>query len=112
VPRIALTATADMRTREESSSACTCRTPSVPLELRPAEHLLPHRAQGAAAQAVAGFLAERRGDAGIVYCLSRKKVEEVAAFLCDQGFPALPYHAGLPNELRAATSAASSTRKA
>ncbi len=47
-----------------------------------------------------GFLAERRGDAGIVYCLSRKKVEEVAAFLSEQGFPALPYHAGLPNELR------------
>jgi ATP-dependent DNA helicase RecQ len=112
VPRIALTATADMRTREEMSSACTCRTPSVPVELRPAEHLLPHRAQGAAAQAAAGFLAERRGDAGIVYCLSRKKVEETAEFLSDQGFPALPYHAGLPNELRAATSAASSTRKA
>jgi superfamily II DNA helicase RecQ len=47
------------------------------------------------------FLAERRSDAGIVYCLSRKKVEEVATFLCEQGFPALPYHAGLPNDLRA-----------
>jgi ATP-dependent DNA helicase RecQ len=47
------------------------------------------------------FLAARKGDAGIVYCLSRKKVEEVAAFLSEQGFPALPYHAGLSNELRA-----------
>ena len=42
-----------------------------------------------------------KGDAGIVYCLSRKKVEEVATFLSEQGFPALPYHAGLPAELRA-----------
>jgi ATP-dependent DNA helicase RecQ len=47
------------------------------------------------------FLAARKGDAGIVYCLSRKKVDEVAAFLSEQGFPALPYHAGLPSELRA-----------
>ena len=48
------------------------------------------------------FLAERRGNAGIVYCLSRKKVDETAAFLCEQGFPALPYHAGLAAETRAA----------
>jgi ATP-dependent DNA helicase RecQ len=47
------------------------------------------------------FLSDRRGDAGIVYCLSRKKVDEVAAFLSAQGFPALPYHAGLPSDLRA-----------
>ncbi|MNF67114.1 ATP-dependent DNA helicase RecQ [compost metagenome] len=47
------------------------------------------------------FLTERRGNAGIVYCLSRKKVDDVAAYLCDQGFPALPYHAGLPAETRA-----------
>jgi ATP-dependent DNA helicase RecQ len=47
------------------------------------------------------FLAPRKGDAGIVYCLSRKKVDEVAAFLSEQGFPALPYHAGLSNDLRA-----------
>jgi ATP-dependent DNA helicase RecQ len=48
------------------------------------------------------FLAERRSDAGIVYCLSRKKVDEVAAFLCENNFPALPYHAGLPAATRAA----------
>src|SRR5690606_16693479 len=48
-----------------------------------------------------GFLADRKGDAGIVYCMSRKKVEEVATFLSEQGYPALPYHAGLPSELRA-----------
>ncbi|KEZ71450.1 ATP-dependent DNA helicase RecQ, partial [Pseudomonas syringae pv. syringae FF5] len=48
------------------------------------------------------FLSERRSDAGIVYCLSRKKVDEVAVFLSDNGYPALPYHAGLPSETRAA----------
>jgi len=46
--------------------------------------------------------AEHPNDAGIVYCLSRKKVEETAAFLQEQGFPALPYHAGLPQEQRRA----------
>src|SRR5690606_25973669 len=49
-----------------------------------------------------GFLAARRGEAGIVYCLSRKKVESVAEWLAAQGFAALPYHAGLDAETRAA----------
>ena len=41
------------------------------------------------------FLAMHVGESGIVYCLSRKKTEETAAFLCAQGYRALPYHAGL-----------------
>lgn len=41
------------------------------------------------------------GDAGIVYCLSRKRCEETATWLSEQGVPALPYHAGLPSEVRA-----------
>jgi ATP-dependent DNA helicase RecQ len=45
---------------------------------------------------------EHPGDAGIVYCLSRKKTEDIASFLQDQGFNALPYHAGLAGERRAA----------
>ncbi len=48
------------------------------------------------------FLSGRRGQSGIVYCLSRKKVEETAAWLSLQGYPALPYHAGMPNAERAA----------
>ena len=44
---------------------------------------------------------EHAGDAGIVYCLSRNKVDETAAFLCEQGIEALPYHAGLGAALRA-----------
>ena len=46
------------------------------------------------------FLGRHRGEAGIVYCLSRKKVEETAAWLETQGIPALPYHAGLDAEVR------------
>ncbi|MGL4315818.1 MAG: DNA helicase RecQ [Pseudomonas sp.] len=102
VPRIALTATADMRTREEIVQR---------LHLENAERflssfdrpnifyrILPKDQPRKQLQA---FLTARKGDAGIVYCLSRKKVEEVAEFLSSQGYPALPYHAGLPNELRA-----------
>lgn len=102
VPRIALTATADRRTREEIVQR---------LHLQEAERFLSsfdrpnifYRIvpKDNPRKQLLGFLAERKGDAGIVYCLSRKKVEEVAAFLSEQGFPALPYHAGLENELRA-----------
>jgi ATP-dependent DNA helicase RecQ len=48
------------------------------------------------------FLAGHRGQAGIVYCLSRRKVEETAAFLAREGIEALPYHAGLDAAVRAA----------
>ncbi len=102
VPRIALTATADMRTREEIVNR---------LHLHNAERFLAsfdrpnifYRIvpKDQPRKQLLAFLAERKGDAGIVYCLSRKKVDEVAAFLSEQGFPALPYHAGLPNDLRA-----------
>lgn len=102
VPRIALTATADKRTREEIVQR---------LHLERAERFLSsfdrpnifYRIQpkDQPRKQLLAFLAPRKGDAGIVYCLSRKKVEEVAEFLSAQGFPALPYHAGLPNELRA-----------
>ncbi|SFO92549.1 DNA helicase RecQ [Pseudomonas borbori] len=102
VPRIALTATADMRTREEIVQR---------LQLHDAERFLSsfdrpnifYRIvpKDQPRKQLLAFLAERKGDAGIVYCLSRKKVDEVAAFLSEQGFPALPYHAGLPSDLRA-----------
>jgi ATP-dependent DNA helicase RecQ len=47
------------------------------------------------------FLRGHRGEAGIVYCLSRDKTERTAAWLVEQGFAALPYHAGLSAEVRA-----------
>ncbi|MCU1725755.1 DNA helicase RecQ [Pseudomonas sp. 7P_10.2_Bac1] len=103
VPRIALTATADKRTREEIVTRLHLQNaerflssfdrPNIFYRIVPKEQ--PRKQ-------LLAFLSERRSDAGIVYCLSRKKVDEVAQFLCDQGFPALPYHAGLPNETRAA----------
>ena len=102
VPRIALTATADMRTREEIVERLHLQRaerflssfdrPNIFYRIVPKEQ--PRKQ-------LLGFLSARKGDAGIVYCLSRKKVDEVAAFLSEQGFPALPYHAGLPSELRA-----------
>ncbi|KIQ00096.1 MULTISPECIES: DNA helicase RecQ [Pseudomonas] len=102
VPRIALTATADMRTREEIVNRLHLQNaerflssfdrPNIFYRIVPKEQ--PRKQ-------LLAFLAARKGDAGIVYCLSRKKVEEVAGFLTEQGFPALPYHAGLPAELRA-----------
>ncbi|MFC7649436.1 helicase-related protein [Streptosporangium lutulentum] len=48
---------------------------------------------------------EHPGDAGIVYCLSRASVEKTAAFLAENGFQALPYHAGLDARVRAANQA-------
>ena len=44
--------------------------------------------------------AEHAGEAGIVYCLSRRKVDEIAAFLEAEGIPALAYHAGMEGETR------------
>ena len=103
VPRIALTTTADKRTREEIVTRLHLQNaerflssfdrPNIFYRIVPKEQ--PRKQ-------LLAFLSERRSDAGIVYCLSRKKVDEVAKFLCDQGFPALPYHAGLPSDTRAA----------
>ena len=96
VPRIALTATADDRTRADILAA---------LDLRDAEVFTAsfHRANlHVAAQAKEGETAELltmlkgRGDqAGIVYCGSRAKTERVAARLVAKGFVATPFHAGL-----------------
>ena len=49
---------------------------------------------------LAAFVAEHKGESGIVYCLSRKKTEEAAALLCEQGVNALPYHAGMDKAAR------------
>lgn len=104
VPRIALTATADERTRREIA---------VRLELEGARHFISgfdrpniqYRItpkQQARQQLLAFLRQEHDGDAGIVYCLSRKKVDQTAEWLNKQGLTALPYHAGLAPEVRAA----------
>lgn len=101
VPFIALTATADPQTREDIVQV---------LGLHEARHfttsfdrpnirytvLDKHRPQSQLKR----FLANRGESSGIVYALSRKRVEEVAGFLCEQGFSAAAYHAGLTAQTR------------
>ncbi len=103
VPRVALTATADERTREEISERLNLGDARrfiagfdrpniryrISLKDNPRTQLLR-------------FLGAYREATGIVYCLSRKKTEDTAAWLAEQGFNALPYHAGLEGEVRAA----------
>ncbi len=102
IPRIALTATADEKTREEIIKR---------LALEQAESFIsgfdrPNiryrivQKQNAKQQLLHFIRAEHSGDAGIVYCLSRKKVEATAQWLSEKGIKALPYHARLPNEVK------------
>lgn len=103
VPRIALTATADELTRKEIAERlgltdAPCFVASFD---RPNIRYEIVEKQNAPAQLKA-FIEERHaGDAGIVYCLSRAKVEDTAVALTKAGIPALPYHAGLDASLRA-----------
>ena len=103
VPRIALTATADTATRNEILARLGLNEARVFLSSfdRPNIRYTVVEKDNAKKQLL-GFLANRRGQAGIVYCLSRKKVEETAEWLSAQNYPALPYHAGLPAPIRAA----------
>ncbi len=103
VPRIALTATADTATRSEMLVRLGLTEARIFLSSfdRPNIRYTVVEKDNAKKQLL-GFLTGRKGQAGIVYCLSRKKVEETAEWLSAQGYPALPYHAGLPAPTRAA----------
>lgn len=103
VPRIALTATATAATHQEIATR---------LQLTEARHFvasfdrpnIQYRIvpkNNPKAQLLDLLRTEHPGDAGIVYCLSRASVEQTAEYLVDQGIPALPYHAGLPTQVRA-----------
>lgn len=101
VPRIALTATADQRTREEIINRLQLGNADVFISGfdRPnIRYAIAPKAN--ARQQLLAFLQNREQEAGIVYCLSRKKVEDTAAWLCERGFTALPYHAGLTPRMR------------
>jgi ATP-dependent DNA helicase RecQ len=101
VPRIALTATADPHTREDIIDRLGLRTaevfttsfdrPNIAYEIverdQPRQQLLR-------------FLSRHTGSSGIVYCLSRAKVEDTAAWLNEQGVRALAYHAGMDRSIR------------
>jgi ATP-dependent DNA helicase RecQ len=101
VPRIALTATADALTRQEIIERLDLRAARVfatsfdrpNIRYRVVEKTDSRRQLRA-------FLAEHAGEAGIVYCGTRRKVEEVAAALAAEGSRALPYHAGLDAHTR------------
>jgi len=103
VPRIALTATATPPTRREIVQRLELDAPELCIGGFDRPNIrYSVQAKTDARRQLTGFLAARGGEAGIVYCLSRKKVESVAEWLSTQGFDALPYHAGLDAETRAA----------
>jgi ATP-dependent DNA helicase RecQ len=97
VPRIALTATADARTREEIRSQLLGESADVFIDSfdRPNIRYRIGLKQNGKQQLLAFLNREHRGHAGIVYCASRRKTEDIAAWLNTQGLTALPYHAGL-----------------
>ncbi len=97
VPRIALTATADAPTRREIVERLTLEQAQqfVSSFDRPNIRYRVTQKNNARQQLQAFLESEHANDAGIVYCLSRKKVDETAAWLKEQGWDALPYHAGL-----------------
>ena len=103
VPRIALTATADPRTRADILSALAMPDAETFLASfhRPNLHLAAEPKVGEMAQ-LAALLRRHRDAAGIVYCGSRAKTERVAASLAGQGLPAVAFHAGLPPEVKRA----------
>jgi ATP-dependent DNA helicase RecQ len=101
VPRVALTATADALTRTEIR---------LRLKLDDAREFVSSfdrpnirytiTVRGDEREQLLAFLAEHQDEAGIVYCLSRKKVEATSEWLAEQGVKALPYHAGMDGEAR------------
>jgi len=102
VPKIALTATADERTREEIIARLKLQDPELVVAGfdRPNIQYRITQKNNGKQQLLKFIRNEHPQDAGIVYCLARKKTEEIASFLADHGFDALPYHAGLPADIR------------
>lgn len=107
VPRMALTATATAATHKEITErlhldgaahfVASFDRPNIQYRIVP--KVDPRK------QLVQFIRSQPEGAAGIVYALSRKSVEQTATYLAAQGFDALPYHAGLPGEVRAANQA-------
>lgn len=102
VPRIALTATADQRTRDEIIAQLQLEDARVFINSfdRPNIHYAISEGNNPKLRLWRFLQEHHNNDAGIVYCLSRKKVESIAQWLSEQGRVALPYHAGLPQKVR------------
>ncbi|KHD08635.1 ATP-dependent DNA helicase RecQ [Candidatus Thiomargarita nelsonii] len=103
VPRIALTATADGPTQRDIKTHLALENAKAFVAGFDRPNIRYHVVQKKTPQnQLLNFLKEEGhyGDAGIIYCLSRKKVEKVADWFSKQGCLALPYHAGLDNQIR------------
>jgi ATP-dependent DNA helicase RecQ len=102
VPRMALTATATTEVRTEIIAQLRLHKPLRFIAGFDRPNICYQvQSKHNAKQQLLAFLGSYRNAAGIVYCLSRKKTESTAAWLCEQGFDALPYHAGLSAAVRA-----------
>lgn len=102
VPRLALTATADQRTRKEIIARLDLDEPEIFVSSfdRPNIRYIVKPKAEAKAQLL-DFLTKYKGKAGIIYCMSRNRVDGIAAWLSQRGVDALPYHAGLGSDERA-----------
>jgi ATP-dependent DNA helicase RecQ len=102
VPRVALTATADEATRREMRDKLRLERAAVYVASfdRPNLRYVVVDKQDARAQLLRLLRSEHGGDAGIVYCLSRRSVDATAAWLVKQGVSAVAYHAGLDADVR------------
>ncbi|SUA44040.1 ATP-dependent DNA helicase [Neisseria zoodegmatis] len=104
VPRIALTATADAATRADIKHYLRLEDAAefVASFDRPNIYYQVIEKNNGKKQLLDFIVKQMAGQSGIVYCLSRKKVEDTAAFLCEHGLDAIPYHAGLSMDVREA----------
>ena len=103
IPRIALTATADTPTRKEITQRLDLSLAQLFVASFDRPNIcyrISQNQSNARAALLRFILNEHENDAGIVYCLSRNKVEKTAEWLCTKGLTALPYHAGLSAQVR------------
>ncbi|NND60234.1 MAG: RecQ family ATP-dependent DNA helicase, partial [Gammaproteobacteria bacterium] len=103
VPRLALTATADAPTRREivdNLGLGDARQFISGFDRPNIRYRVAESGSNSRAQLLRFLRDEHDGDSGIVYCLSRRKVEQTAEWLLTQGYTALPYHAGLDAQTR------------
>jgi ATP-dependent DNA helicase RecQ len=101
VQTVAFTATADAATRADILDKLFSRPPVVFVHGFDRPNLrLAMAAKIGGRKQVADFVKNHQGESGIVYCSSRRKTEELAEFLCQNGVKALPYHAGMEPEVR------------
>lgn len=104
VPRIALTATADAATRADIKHYLHLENSPEYISSfdRPNIYYQVIEKNNGKKQLLEFIQKQMNGQSGIVYCLSRKKVEDIAEFLCRHGLTAIPYHAGLSMDMREA----------